>query len=115
MDERVRVGVIGLGTWGENQALAYSDYHRCELAVVCDLDEDRAREVGGRITSPERHPIAQHLSPSSCPSTHANQDVSTLADAGGPREAAPVPARSLQRPFCEGGMLRLKRKTFFGS
>jgi hypothetical protein len=83
MDERVMVGVIGLGTWGENHALAYSDYHRCELAVVCDLDEDRAREVGERITSPERHPIAQHLSPSSCPSTHANQDVSTLADAGG--------------------------------
>jgi hypothetical protein len=34
MEGRVRVGVVGLDDWGQNHALAYSDYHRCELAVV---------------------------------------------------------------------------------
>jgi predicted dehydrogenase len=48
MNGKVRVGVVGLGIWGQNHALAYSDYHRCELSVVCDLDKDRARELGGR-------------------------------------------------------------------
>jgi predicted dehydrogenase len=48
MKGKVRVGVVGLGIWGQNHALAYSDYHRCELSVVCDLDKDRAQELGGR-------------------------------------------------------------------
>ena len=26
----------------------YSDYHRCELTIVCDLDEARAQELGER-------------------------------------------------------------------
>jgi len=34
MEGRVRVGVVGLGVWCQNHALAYSDYHRCDLAVV---------------------------------------------------------------------------------
>lgn len=48
MDGRLKVGVVGLGIWGQNHCLAYSDYHRCDLAVVCDLDEDRARKLGER-------------------------------------------------------------------
>jgi predicted dehydrogenase len=48
MNGKIRVGVVGLGIWGQNHALAYSDYHRCELSVVCDLDKDRARELGRR-------------------------------------------------------------------
>jgi predicted dehydrogenase len=48
MNGKVRVGVVGLGIWGQNHALAYSDYHRCKLSVVCDLDKDRARELGRR-------------------------------------------------------------------
>ena len=46
MADKLRVGVVGLGLWGQNHPLVYADYHRCELAVVCDLDEDRARAFG---------------------------------------------------------------------
>jgi predicted dehydrogenase len=45
MDGKISVGVVGLGIWGQNHALTYADYHRSELAVVCDLDEKRAREL----------------------------------------------------------------------
>lgn len=39
----LRVGVVGLGLWGQNHTLVYDDYDRSELAVVCDLDEERAK------------------------------------------------------------------------
>lgn len=48
MTEKIKVGVVGLGVWGQNHALVHSDYRRCELAVVCDLNEDLAREFGER-------------------------------------------------------------------
>lgn len=43
MTDKLRVGVVGLGLWGQNHPLVYDDYARAELAVVCDLDETRAR------------------------------------------------------------------------
>lgn len=48
MGGQLRVGVVGLGLWGQNHPLVYDDYRRSELAVVCDLDETRAREVAAR-------------------------------------------------------------------
>lgn len=45
MLDKVKVGVVGLGIWGQNHPLVYADYERAELAVVCDLDEERARAV----------------------------------------------------------------------
>jgi predicted dehydrogenase len=41
-----KVAVVGLGIWGKNHALAYADYDRCELALVCDADRARARATG---------------------------------------------------------------------
>jgi predicted dehydrogenase len=47
-----KVAVIGLGIWGKNHALSYADYDRCELALVCDADRERAREVGENLGVP---------------------------------------------------------------
>lgn len=48
MSDRVRVGVVGLGMWGQNHPLVYDDYDRAELVVVCDRDEQKARGVAAR-------------------------------------------------------------------
>lgn len=48
MGERLKVGVVGLGIWGQNHPLVYADYDRAELAVVCDLNADRAKEFAER-------------------------------------------------------------------
>jgi predicted dehydrogenase len=48
VSERLKVGVVGLGIWGQNHPLVYDDYHRAELAVVCDLDEKRARDIAAK-------------------------------------------------------------------
>jgi predicted dehydrogenase len=44
-----KVAVVGLGIWGTNHALAYADYDRCELALVCDADRERARATGENL------------------------------------------------------------------
>ena len=44
-----KVAVVGLGIWGKNHALAYADYDRCELALVCDADQARARATGEEL------------------------------------------------------------------
>src|SRR5699024_8658920 len=46
MERKLKVGAVGLGTWGQNHPLAYSDYHRAELKIVCDKNEELAKEVG---------------------------------------------------------------------
>lgn len=48
MNKRLKVGVVGLGMWGQNHPLVYSDYHRCDLEIVCDLNAELAREFGER-------------------------------------------------------------------
>lgn len=46
MNNQVGMAVVGLGIWGQNHALVYSDYHRSKLVAVCDANEDRAKEYG---------------------------------------------------------------------
>lgn len=41
----LKVGVVGLGLWGQNHPMVYDDYHRSELTVVCDLDADKAKSI----------------------------------------------------------------------
>ena len=48
MPDRVKVGVVGLGMWGQNHPLVYDDYDHADLAVVCDLDERLAKETAAK-------------------------------------------------------------------
>ncbi|MCS7252898.1 MAG: Gfo/Idh/MocA family oxidoreductase [Armatimonadota bacterium] len=43
--EKIGVGVIGVGTFGEVHALAYSAHASVECVMVCDIDEQRARNA----------------------------------------------------------------------
>ena len=42
--ERVRVGILGLGRIADLQCLGYLEHPRAEIAAVCDLDPVRAAE-----------------------------------------------------------------------
>ncbi len=44
-NERARMGVVGAGLHGEMHLVGYSTYERAELAIICDLNEDRARQM----------------------------------------------------------------------
>ncbi|HIE52071.1 MAG TPA: Gfo/Idh/MocA family oxidoreductase [Armatimonadetes bacterium] len=41
----VGFGVVGVGTWGERHAATYAYRPEVELTLVCDLNEQRAREI----------------------------------------------------------------------
>ena len=45
-DGKLRVGVVGAGVMGSCYVTALAEYRRAELAAVCDLDVDRARDLG---------------------------------------------------------------------
>ncbi|HRY24165.1 MAG: Gfo/Idh/MocA family oxidoreductase [Geminicoccaceae bacterium] len=46
---RVKMAVIGAGTWGENHAMAFSTYPIVDLQYICDLDGDRARRLAEKV------------------------------------------------------------------
>lgn len=45
----IKAAVIGVGLVGEQHAETYAAYPRSELALVCDLNEERARAAGERL------------------------------------------------------------------
>jgi len=47
--DRVRVAVVGCGIFGSIHAVSYAQYHRAELACVCDLDARRARKTARQL------------------------------------------------------------------
>lgn len=44
-DRKVRLGVVGAGIWGKMHIRAYVQHPSVELVAICDLDEERAREM----------------------------------------------------------------------
>jgi predicted dehydrogenase len=55
---RLRVGVVGAGYWGPNLARNFAASPDWDLAVICDLDADRAQRVADRVGGV---PISQSL------------------------------------------------------
>ena len=60
--KKLRVGVIGTGFWGKNQARVLSQLPQTELMCVCDLDEARSKSVGSEFRVPYYTKIADVLS-----------------------------------------------------
>jgi UDP-N-acetylglucosamine 3-dehydrogenase len=48
---KVRLGVIGLGTFGRNHVAAYAEHPFAELIAVCDIKEELARETAERYNA----------------------------------------------------------------
>ncbi|GAH16950.1 unnamed protein product [marine sediment metagenome] len=49
---RVKAAVIGVGIFGEIHAATYAEDDRVDLAMVCDLNEERAKEIGEKYNCP---------------------------------------------------------------
>jgi len=46
MSRRVKIGVIGVGSLGQNHARIYASLPEAELVGVCDVDAERAANIG---------------------------------------------------------------------
>ncbi|MBW7891727.1 MAG: Gfo/Idh/MocA family oxidoreductase [Chitinophagaceae bacterium] len=44
-NDRLRIGVIGVGGMGQNHVQEYNALHNVEVAAICDVDENRISEV----------------------------------------------------------------------
>ena len=55
----IRCGVAGVGYLGRHHARIYHELPECELAGVCDVDRDRAREVAGLYGCPVFDSVAE--------------------------------------------------------
>jgi UDP-N-acetylglucosamine 3-dehydrogenase len=49
---RVGVGVIGTGFWGENQVRVLRQSEIADLVAICDSDKKRAKEIGTKYSVP---------------------------------------------------------------
>jgi predicted dehydrogenase len=47
-ERRVKTAIIGAGIWGSNHALALAPYARCDVAVICDRDGERAQALADK-------------------------------------------------------------------
>ena len=43
--DKIRMAIIGAGTWGANHARIYNAHPLCEVSAICDRDKERARSV----------------------------------------------------------------------
>ncbi len=46
--KRVRIGVVGAGSWGRNHLRVFSELETAELVAVCDQEATRAHSLGER-------------------------------------------------------------------
>jgi len=42
---KIRMGIVGAGTWGETHAAIYREHVLAEPVAICDMNEERARAV----------------------------------------------------------------------
>ena len=42
---KVNVGIVGAGFFGNLHAKVYNEYHRCNLKIICDLNESKAKDL----------------------------------------------------------------------
>ena len=86
MTRTLRIGVVGLGV-GERHVAGYSAINGCEVAAVCDFNQDHLARVADRHGVPERytdsrriteHPDLDVVSICSYDDAHAAQAVSAL-------------------------------------
>ena len=46
---RVRIGIVGLGIWGQMHVAAYNQHASAEIVAVCDLNEKLAKETSEKF------------------------------------------------------------------
>ena len=116
-DDKVRVGVVGLGYWGPNLARNFDRLPDAELAYCCDLDEANLAKARSLYPNAVVTDDLERCSPttSSTPSSSPPPCRRTTRSASAPRgrqarlhreahrpEARPTPRTSSRRPTARG-------------
>ncbi len=57
---KIKMGIVGAGTWGETHAFIYNDHPNAEFAAICDLNGERARALAAKFNLPETAVFTDH-------------------------------------------------------
>jgi predicted dehydrogenase len=49
MNTKLKMAIVGAGTWGENHARIYQAHPLCEVAAVCDQNQGKARALAAKL------------------------------------------------------------------
>ncbi len=53
MNTKLKMAIVGAGTWGENHAKIYNSHPFAQVVAVCDQNEDKAKAVASRQGIPQ--------------------------------------------------------------
>jgi UDP-N-acetylglucosamine 3-dehydrogenase len=81
----LRVGIVGLGTWGVEHVRAWLGVPGVDVVAVCDLDGQHARAVA------DRHGIAEHYHAADDMATSATLDIVSVVNDEADRVSATLP------------------------
>ena len=51
-NKKVRIGIIGMGIWGQKHVAAYKQHSSAEIVAVCDIKENHAKEISSKHNIP---------------------------------------------------------------
>ena len=58
--DKLKMAIIGAGTWGQTHASIYEQYPMVEITAVCDAQKDRALAFAKRFNIPETQAFTDH-------------------------------------------------------
>jgi predicted dehydrogenase len=53
MNSKLKMAIVGAGTWGENHARIYKAHPFCEVVAICDQKKERARAIADKLGIPQ--------------------------------------------------------------
>lgn len=57
---KIKMGIVGAGTWGETHAFIYNDHPCAEVAAVCDMNLERAQALAAKFNVPATGIFTDH-------------------------------------------------------
>ncbi len=53
MEKKIRMGIVGAGTWGQTHAYIYAEHANAEPVAICDVNRARAQAIADKFRIPE--------------------------------------------------------------
>ena len=55
MIQKLRMAIVGAGTWGENHARIYQEHPCAEVVAVCDMNLEKATRMAQKLGIPGKN------------------------------------------------------------
>lgn len=49
MSSKLKMAIVGAGTWGENHARIYQNHPFADVTAICDMNREKAQAIASRL------------------------------------------------------------------